>query len=148
MNRFLYKGRKTNEISFPLGGIGTGCIGLAGNGRLIDWEIFSRPNKCSLNGFSHFAIKAEAGGKVLDARVLNGDLRPPYTGGGLAHFSGFGFGPYREHMTGMPHFKEVEFRGEFPVTSRRVAFAQDGGKLTFARPVHVKKGEALKAGIS
>ena len=44
MDRFLYQGNKTNQISFPLGGLGTGCIGLAGNGRLIDWEIFNRPN--------------------------------------------------------------------------------------------------------
>jgi len=112
---FLYTGRKTNEISLPLGGIGTGCIGLAGNGRLIDWEIFNRPNKNSLNGFSHFAIKAEAGGKVIDARVLNGDLHPPYTGGGTAEFGGFGFGPSRAHMAGVPHFKSVTFRGEFPI---------------------------------
>jgi len=112
---FLYTGRKTNEISFPLGGIGTGCIGLAGNGRLIDWEIFNKPNKGGFNGFSHFAIKAEAGGRVIDARVLNGDLHPPYTGGGAAEFSGFGFGPRRENMAGAPHFKSVDFRGEFPI---------------------------------
>ena len=80
MPNFTYEGRKTHEISFPLGGIGTGCLGLAGNGRLIDWEIFNRPNKGSDNGFSHFALKAERDGRVLDARVLNGDLPPPYTG--------------------------------------------------------------------
>ena len=80
MSRFVYRGDRTNEISFPLGGIGTGCVGLAGNGRLIDWEIYNRPNKSSLNGFSHFAVKAEAGGRVLDARALQGDLHPPYTG--------------------------------------------------------------------
>ena len=61
MEAFVYKGTKTNQISFPLGGIGSGCIGLAGNGRLIDWEIFNRPNKGSVNGFSHFAIRAERG---------------------------------------------------------------------------------------
>ncbi|MEM7129390.1 MAG: GH116 family glycosyl-hydrolase, partial [Chloroflexota bacterium] len=49
MDRFLYTGNRTNQISFPLGGIGAGCIGLAGNGRLIDWEIFNRPNKGSVN---------------------------------------------------------------------------------------------------
>lgn len=49
---FMYTGAKTSQISFPLGGIGTGSIGLAGNGRLIDWEIFNRPNKLSFNGFS------------------------------------------------------------------------------------------------
>ena len=65
---FRYAGKKTREISFPLGGIGTGCIGLGGNGRWVEWEIFNRPNKGGLNGFSHFAVKAEAGGRVLDAR--------------------------------------------------------------------------------
>ena len=38
----VYSGERLREISFPLGGIGTGCIGLAGSGRLIDWEIFNR----------------------------------------------------------------------------------------------------------
>ncbi|OCT15328.1 hypothetical protein A8709_14650 [Paenibacillus pectinilyticus] len=113
-----YKGEKTREISFPIGGIGTGSIGLAGNGRLIDWEIFNRPNKKSFNGFSHFSIKAERNGKVIDARVLNGDLPSPYVGehirGGPLH-SGYGFGPESQTMAGMPHFKEVTFQGEFPL---------------------------------
>jgi len=108
MKRFIYKGAKTKEISFPLGGIGTGCIGLAGNGRLIDWEIFNKPNKGGLNGYSHFAIKAEANGKVVDARVLNGDLLPPYSGQS---------GPARETLAGLPHFKAVEFGGEFPIAT-------------------------------
>ena len=46
----IYKGRNTKEISFPLGGIGSGCIGLGGDGRLVDWEIFNRPSKGSRNG--------------------------------------------------------------------------------------------------
>jgi uncharacterized protein (DUF608 family) len=108
MTNLLYTGAHTNQISFPLGGLGTGCIGLAGNGRLIDWEVFNRPNKGGLNGFSHFAVKAEAQGKVLDARVLNGDLHPPYTGAD---------GPPREYLTGLPHFRECEFRGEFPIAA-------------------------------
>ena len=70
---FTYEGRRTREISFPLGGIGSGCIGLAGNGELIDAEIFNRPNKGSHLGFTHFAVKAERDGEVLDARVLRGD---------------------------------------------------------------------------
>ena len=92
MNNFIYKGKNTNEISFPLGGIGSGCIGLAGNGRLIDWEIFNKPNKGSTNSFSHFAVKVESTDKVLDARVLNGDLHAPYTGKYSAnHFNSYGF---------------------------------------------------------
>ncbi len=81
---------------------------MAGNGRLTDWEIFNRPNKNSVNGFSHFAIKAEINGKTLDARVLNGDLHPPYSG--AAHgMGGFGFGPGRESMAGMPHLMFVSY---------------------------------------
>ena len=37
--RTVYTKESLREISFPLGGIGTGCIGLAGNGSLTDWEI-------------------------------------------------------------------------------------------------------------
>ncbi|NLG29038.1 MAG: hypothetical protein GX557_14090, partial [Chloroflexi bacterium] len=118
----VYRGAETNEISFPLGGIGTGCIGLAGNGRLIDWEIQNRPNKGSVNGFSHLAIRAERAGKVLDARVLNGDLPAPYSGsftGGK--YASFGFGPPREALAGVPHFREAVFHGLYPLA--RVEFA-------------------------
>ncbi|RED56034.1 GH116 family glycosyl-hydrolase [Cohnella lupini] len=113
-----YSGNKTREISFPLGGIGTGSIGLAGNGRLIDWEIFNSPNKRSFNGYSHFAVKAEADGNLLDARVLNGDYPSPYMGqpvrGGSLH-SGYGYGPENNTMAGMPHFRDHSFEGEFPL---------------------------------
>ena len=113
---FVYTGPKTREISFPLGGIGTGCIGLAGNGRLIDWEIQNRPNKGSANGFSHFAIRAERRGEVLDARVLSGDLQPPYSGPlNGPHFGSFGFGPSRHTLAGVPHFTDVTFEGRFPM---------------------------------
>jgi len=44
----IYRGKNLNEISFPLGGIGTGGIGLTGNGSLRDFEIFNRPNFASL----------------------------------------------------------------------------------------------------
>ena len=70
MDRFVYKEEKTREISFPLGGIGTGCVGLAGNGQLVDMGTFNRPNKGSHAGMSHFAVKAEAEGNLLDARVI------------------------------------------------------------------------------
>ncbi len=118
MEPFVYRKEKTNQISFPLGGIGTGCIGLAGNGRLIDWEIFNRPNKGSVNGFSHFAIRAEQAGSVTEARILHGPLLPPYQGELHApRFSTSGWGPRREFLTGLPHFAEVDFRGEFPLAT-------------------------------
>ncbi len=117
---FVYRNRQTREISFPLGGIGTGSIGLSGSGRLVDWEIYNRPNKGSFNGFSHFAIRAERASQVVDARVLHGDLHPPYSGSLSGNaFNSFGFGPNRETLAGLPHFREVEFTGTFPLARLR-----------------------------
>ena len=39
----IYDKKKTSCISFPLGGIGSGSVGIAGNGALVDWEIFNAP---------------------------------------------------------------------------------------------------------
>jgi len=117
---FIYKGSYTREISFPLGGIGTGCIGIAGNGRLIDWEIFNKPNKGSTNGFSGFFIKAEKDNKILSSKVLNGDLLNYYTGTfnkNRNEKNVFGFSAPRDYFAGVPHFKNVEFKGEFPVAA-------------------------------
>ncbi len=115
----IYKNEKTAQISFPLGGIGAGCIGLGGNGRLIDWEIYNRANKGSLNGMSHFAVKAEKDGQLIDTRILQGDLHPPYTGeykdSMINTFDGYGFGPRRENLCGLPHFRDYTFTGEFPL---------------------------------
>ncbi len=114
----IYKGQCLKEISFPLGGIGTGCVGLGGDGRLIDWEIFNRPSKGSINGYSHFAIRAIKGDTVT-AKVLNTDVQKDFTGqyerknGHL----GFGFGPSGSKMGGFPHFKNAVFTGEFPMAS-------------------------------
>ncbi|MCE9615110.1 MAG: hypothetical protein K8T26_12600 [Lentisphaerae bacterium] len=114
---FRYGTCKTEQISFPLGGLGTGCIGLSGNGRLIDWEIFNRPNKSSVNGFSHFGVRVESQGRLVDARVLQGDLPPPYEGNHKGTYAGIGFGPARETLAGLPHFAKVDFRATYPVAS-------------------------------
>ena len=112
-----YRGAKRQEISFPIGGIGSGCIGLDGTGRLVDWEIFNRPNKGSLNSFSHFGVKAEADGRTLDARVMHGDLLGSHMGRYRERpgYIGYGFGPARELLAGVPHFRDTAFHGEFPL---------------------------------
>lgn len=113
MKRTSYKGEYTNEISFPLGGIGTGSIGLAGNGRLIDWEIYNRPNKASDNGYTHIAVKAEKDGKLIDARVLSGDVTTRLSG--QIGRGSFGMGIPNTSMAGFPHFTDHTFIGEFPI---------------------------------
>lgn len=118
-----YTGEYTKEISFPLGGIGTGSIGLGGDGRLIDWEIFNRPAKGTINGYSHFAIKAIEDEKVK-TYVLCGDVLKDYSGSyrDILH-SGFGFGPHFSTLGGLAHFSNVEFTGEFPVAN--INFSDD-----------------------
>ncbi len=112
----IYQGNKQTCISFPIGGIGSGSIGLAGNGRLVDWEIFNRPSKGSINGYSHFAVRAKLPDGRVIAKILNGDLPGNYMGQyEKKTFHGYGFGPACETMCGYPHFAECSFRGEFPV---------------------------------
>ncbi len=111
----IYKGEKTKNISFPLGGIGTGCIGLGGNGELLDWEIFNRPDKNSRNGYSHFAIKAKTSDKTF-TKVLHGDTHQNLMGSHLkGRHIGYGYGPYAGTMAGYPHFKNVTFDALFPM---------------------------------
>lgn len=119
----VYTGEHLREISFPLGGIGTGSVGLSGTGRLMDWEIFNRPAKGSINGYTHFAVRAEgAGGKSV--RALCGDMQKELTGTyRKSHYCGFGFGPDSGTMSGFPHFSRCEFRGEFPLAA--LTFSDD-----------------------
>lgn len=110
-----YTGDYTKEISFPLGGIGTGSIGLSGSGRFIDWEIYNRPNKGSLNGYSHFAIKAVKDSKAT-TYILNGDIQKDLMGQySKTKFGGYGFGPNSQTLCGFPHFRNTSFKGEFPI---------------------------------
>ena len=114
-----YKDQFTKEISFPLGGIGTGSIGLGGDGRLIDWEIFNKPSKGSVNGHSHFAIRAIQGDKIT-AAVLNSDMQKELIGQLNKHkwsWNCYGFGANTEKMCGFPHFRNLEFNGEFPIAT-------------------------------
>ena len=117
----IYEGK---NISFPLGGIGTGCIGLEGNGELKDWEIFNRPNKCTRNGYSHFAIKVSYADKNI-VKVLHGDTIESLMGTSCAsggHY-GFGYGPRENSLAGFPHFKSVTFDGSFPIAD--LSFSDD-----------------------
>lgn len=119
----IYAKNKLKEISFPLGGMGSGSIGLAGNGCLVDWEIFNRPNKCSINGYSFFAIKAEYPNKKSVTKILQGDWTKDFTGYGPEFEYGYGHGLRRERMCGFPHFKKVKFDGKFPIA--KITFEDD-----------------------
>lgn len=123
----IYQGEFTKEISFPLGGIGSGSIGLAGNGRLMDWEIFNRPNKGSVNGYSHLAVKAVYSDGRVAARVLNGDLLKDYTG---QYGINYGQGALTQSLCGLPHFRDTVFTGEFPIATVSLEDPEFPAKMT------------------
>ncbi len=120
----IYKNEYTQEISFPIGGIGTGSFGISGNGSLIDWEIFNRPSKGSILDFSHIAVKAKMPDGTVAVKVLNGDTVKEFMGKFSKEMNmGYGYGPKVGTMCGLPHFKNWEFKGEFPIAE--LTFSDD-----------------------
>lgn len=143
-----YSGDSLNEIVFPLGGIGSGCIGLKGNGQLVDFEIFNRPNKNSDNGYTHLAIRTiDADGKV-NARILNGDVTSYLTGIPLQKRStGFGFGPRSNSMCGFPHFRNCVFDGNFPFADIALSDDDFSGSVRLRAFNPMIPGDALNSSV-
>lgn len=102
----VYKDKYLNEICFPIGGIGTGSIGLTGIGRLKDWEIFNRPYYGSWFPKTFASIRYQEENENPICRILEGQIRPPYTSRDGGH--------YHANGEGLPHMDDVEFRGEYP----------------------------------
>lgn len=119
MSTFTYYKDRQRTISFPVGGLGTGSIGIAGNGCLIDWQVYNRPAMGTRNGYSHFAVKAQDETGLLDARVLVSDLEKPYMGQ-----------VDEKTMLGMPHFRELVFEGRYPVAELSFLDERFPGKVT------------------
>jgi len=100
-----FAGRQLAMISFPLGGIGAGSLGLGGRGQLQDWEIFNRPDKGRSPQYAFPAIRARVGDGQSVTRVLEARLLPPYE-------AGFGLSP--ERVSGLSRLDSATFTGEYP----------------------------------
>ncbi len=101
-----FSGEALREISFPLGGIGTGTVSLGGRGNLRDFEIFNHPGYGHDLPYTFFALWAQPEGGASVARVLERQLLPPFGGSS---------GPSTARMSGLPRFEKAEFRGEYPL---------------------------------
>lgn len=125
--------KNTPTASFPLGGIGAGSVGLCTNGALCNWEIFNRPNRGSINPFSHFAVKAEKNGRVLDFRVLQGDFSGDAMGKadtGRGEMYVYGNGIDRGTMAGVRHFENTRFSAFFPEARIKFSDTHFPGRVT------------------
>ena len=116
--RDSYEGDFLDRIAFPMGGIGSGCISLAGTGRLIDWEIFNNPNRGYQPYFSFLSLWAQEEGSEPTFRVLEGQLRGslegPYYITRNMWPDGNGCGPQPTEAVGLPRMRQCRFTGRFP----------------------------------
>jgi uncharacterized protein (DUF608 family) len=111
----LYTHDQLRALALPIGGIGTGCFSLNGNGGLCDWEIFHRPNKGCLLPNTFFAIRAQADDAPAVLRVLQTLPDGPLIGDILGtNFYGHGFGVRRESGLGFPLMRSSTFLGQYP----------------------------------
>ncbi len=109
----IYGGEYRNEIAFPIGGIGTGCISLSGKGELVDWEIFNRPNKNYRPRNTFFSLWMRSGKSAPLFRVLESRLSPSFSRH-LTRFGGTGAAPSDEYAAGLVRMESTEFIDEFP----------------------------------
>ncbi len=93
-------------LSFPLGGVGAGSIGLGGRGELREWWIFNRPDKGNSPQYAFPSIWVQAGNQAPVARVLEARILPPYEGS-----SGLG----SANVPGLPRLASATFTGAFPL---------------------------------
>ncbi len=101
-----FRGRQLRMISFPLGGVAAGSLGLGGRGQLVNWEVFNRPNKGFRPPYAFPAIWVQAGSEKPVARVLESRMLAPYEG-----TDGLG----SNNVPGLSRLESATFTGEYPL---------------------------------
>jgi non-lysosomal glucosylceramidase len=101
-----FRDRQLRMISFPLGGVAAGSLGLGGRGQLVNWEMFNRPNKGFRPSYAFPAIWAQSGSGKSVARVLESRILPPYEGQ-----DGLG----SNNVPGLSRLESATFTGEYPI---------------------------------
>lgn len=115
--RVTYAGDYLNEIRFPLGGIGSGCISLNGKGALVDWEVGHHPWSHSRPDFTFIGLHVKSeDGSAPQFRVLEGRITENLSGHGPDFFSdgGYGMGVRYGSTAGLPRYEKATFVGKFP----------------------------------
>ena len=102
----VFEGRRLKMISFPLGGVAAGSLGLGGRGQLRDWEIFNRPNQGGSPAYAFPSIWIQSGNSKPIAHVLESRILPPYQGE-----SGLG----SNNAPGLSRLEGAKFTGEYPL---------------------------------
>jgi uncharacterized protein (DUF608 family) len=101
-----FTGAKCKMIVFPLGGVGSGTLGLGGRGQLCEWWIFNRPDKGNSPHYCFPSIWVQSRNRKPVAKVLEARYMPPYEGP-----SGLG----SDNVPGLPRLESSTFHGKFPM---------------------------------
>ncbi len=110
--RRVFSGESLRTVAFPLGGIGTGTVGLRGRGALDNWEVFNHPGKGAFLPFTFFALWYQSPEDGARTRILEGRMLPPFeTSGGIPPGT----------MAGLPRFRDAHFHGEYPLARLELA---------------------------
>jgi non-lysosomal glucosylceramidase len=111
-----FKGDNLQQIAFPLGGMGAGCLHIGGAGNLQDFCLFNQP----AFGHSPMTFAAvhcrEKGRKDGVLRVLEGPVQNSH----IYNQGRFGNGGLASGHEGLPHMESAEFKGEFPFAFLRL----------------------------
>ncbi len=102
----VFHGNGLKMISFPLGGVGAGSLGLGGRGQLRDWEIFNRPATGTSPSYAFPAIWVQQGKEKPVTHILEARILPPYEGQ-----DGLG----SKNSPGLSRLQGATFRGEYPL---------------------------------
>jgi non-lysosomal glucosylceramidase len=102
----VFRGSHLKMISFPLGGVGAGSLGLGGRGQLRDWEIFNRPNQGFSPSYAFPSIWVQIGNQPPVAHILEARILPPFQGE-----DGLG----SQNAAGLTRLKTATFSGEYPL---------------------------------
>ncbi len=110
----VFHGPALAMLSFPLGGIGAGSVGLGGRGQLRDWEIRNRTDKGNSLAYAFPSIRVAVPGEKTATHVLEARLETPYEGQ-----DGLG----ANNVPGLSRLQGATFTGEFP--KAHIAFHDD-----------------------
>jgi uncharacterized protein (DUF608 family) len=114
----VYQDDFLNEIAFPIGGIGAGCISLSGRGELVDWEIFGRPNKNFHPRHSFFCLWARREDEEPIFRILESRHLPSYSRHNT-RYDASGSAPWGGSTPGLPRMQKARFTSRFPFAQIR-----------------------------
>jgi len=113
-NSTVYQGSRLTQIAMPLGGIGSGCICLNGQGGLQDFSIRNRPATTALpdgHGTTDAAFALlHVKGETPVTKLLEGPLPPAKLYDQGLQSQGYRKGGH----DGLPRFESCEFQAEYP----------------------------------